>query len=285
MLIDSHCHLHDREFFSKEQASTMLKNARQNGVQQIICIGTDREDSLVARDFANKHSNVFWSFGIHPSGAADIKNLNEIKFEIDEEYKRSAAGVRSTPRETLEASSNLISSNTLPVAIGETGLDYHYTKNKAEQIALFETLIDLARKHNLPLIFHVREAFDDFFAVVDNFPKLKGVVHSFSDNKKNLKKALDRDFYIGVNGLATYSTLPLPPLERILLETDAPFLTPVPNRGKINEPAYIKDIARWLSIKLGVSETKIAEQTTQNVRRLFNIPHPRARGKSCDRSS
>lgn len=249
MLIDSHCHLHDREFFSKEQAAAMLKNARQNGVQQIICIGTDREDSLVARDFASKHNNVFWSFGIHPSGAADIKTENEIK---------------------LRKSQKLI-------AIGETGLDYHYTKNKAEQIALFETLIDLAQKHNLPLIFHVREAFDDFFAVVDNFPKLKGVVHSFSDNKKNLRKALDRDFYIGVNGLATYSTLPLPPLERILLETDAPFLTPVPNRGKINEPAYIKDIARWLSIKLGVSETKIAEQTTQNVRRLFNISHSKAR--------
>ena len=159
MLIDSHCHLHDREFFSKEQAETMLKNARQNGVQQIICIGTDREDSLVARDFANKHSNVFWSFGIHPSGAADIKNLNEIKFEIDEEYKRSAAGVRSTPRETLEASSNLISSNTLPVAIGETGLDYHYTPESGpRQIESLRIHIEAARRTRLPLIIHARDA-------------------------------------------------------------------------------------------------------------------------------
>ena len=98
------------------------------------------------------------------------------------------------------------------------------------------------------------------------------MVHSFSDNKKNLKRILnDTDFYVGVNGLATYSTLPLPPLERILLETDAPFLTPVPFRGIINEPAYIKEIAEWLSQRLGLEFKIIETETTKNARKLFRI--------------
>ena len=133
-------------------------------------------------------------------------------------------------------------------------------------------MLQLAKDNNLPVSFHVREAFDDFFAVAQNFPKTRGVVHSFTDSKKTLKKILETtDFYVGVNGLATYSTLPMPPLEKIILETDAPFLTPTPNRGKINEPAYIKDIAHCLSTKLGVSSDEVAEKTTENVRNLFNI--------------
>jgi len=239
MLVDSHCHLHDREFFSAELAEKFLSKARENRVEKIICIGTGQEDSLAAKKFAEKREGVFWTFGIHP------ENLND-----DPEF---------------------LSDEKL-VAIGEVGLDYHYEGFDREgQIRLFEEMLQLARDNNLPVVFHVREAFDDFFPVVDNFSGVRGVVHSFTDNKKNLKKALERDFYIGVNGLATYSTLPLPPLSHILLETDAPFLTPEPNRGKINQPAYIKNIACWLSTKMGVSFAEIAEKTTENGRRLFNF--------------
>ena len=220
----------------------MLENAHKNGVEKIICIGTDPDDSCAARDFAESHENVFWTYGIHPEGA-----------------------LKYSPEQLSGQSSRL-------VAIGEVGLDYHYEGyDRSAQIRLFEEMLQLALDHNLPVSFHIREAFDDFFAVVDNFPTVRGVVHSFTDNKKNLKKILSHDFYVGVNGLATYSTLPTPPLERILLETDAPFLTPVPNRGKINEPAYIKDIAVWLSTKLGVSLEEISEQTTINAKRLFNV--------------
>ena len=240
MLIDSHCHLHDREFFTADEAEKMLENAKNNGVEKIICIGTNHADSLAARDFATAHENVFWTYGIHPESTAE------------------------TPK--LEKDNKL-------VAIGEIGLDYHYeTQNRPAQIKLFETMLQIADDDNLPVSFHIREAFDDFFGIIANFPKIRGVVHSFSDNKKNLNKILNTtDFYIGINGLATYSTLPTPPLERILLETDAPFLTPAPNRGKINEPAYIKDIAVWLSTKLGVSAQKISDVTTQNARNIFSI--------------
>jgi len=107
---------------------------------------------------------------------------------------------------------------------------------------------------------------------VANFPTACGVVHSFSDNKKNLKRILtETDFYIGVNGMATYSTLPTPPIERTILETDAPFLTPKPFRGIINEPAYVAAIAKWLSEKIGLDYKIIERKTTKNVRELFNI--------------
>lgn len=240
MLIDTHCHLHDREFFTEEQAEEMLKRARERGIEKIICIGTSPEDSIAARDFAASHDNVYWTYGVHPS-EKNTKNL----FKKDDKL----------------------------VAIGEVGLDYHYDGyNREAQIKLFEEMLQLARDNNLPVSFHVREAFDDFFAVMANFPEIKGVVHSFSDNKKNLKRILNEtDYYIGVNGLATYSTLPTPPLERIVLETDAPFLTPEPFRGIINESGYIYEIAKWLSSKLAVDFERVEKETTENARRLFKF--------------
>ena len=308
MLIDSHCHLHDREFFSEEQAEKMLKNADENGVKQIIVIGTGEKDSLAARDFANSHKNVFWTFGIHPEYAADgwrIKSLCDQIFSqhvsnpviLDNSYQKSRNSEASQRRDfrigdfsdenvvkkigraetrcEKFGSEEILSSNKL-VAIGEVGLDYHQENfDKSAQIKLFEEMLQLAQDNDLPVCFHIREAFPDFFGVISNFPKIKGVVHSFTDSKKNLKKILETtDFYVGVNGLATYSTLPLPPLERIVLETDAPFLTPAPFRGIINESAYVKNIADWLSTKLGVSSEEIAEKTTENVRKVYKLPNP-----------
>ena len=216
----------------------MLKRAHEKGVEKIICIGTSHEDSMVARDFAEQHENVYWTYGVHPEYVGQ-----------EWEFKGN------------------------PVAIGEVGLDYHYPGyDRATQIKLFEQMLQLAIDSDLPVSFHVREAFDDFFPVVANFPKIRGVVHSFSDNKKNLKRILtETDFYVGVNGMATYSTLPTPPIERILLETDAPFLTPKPFRGIINEPAYVPAIAKWLAGKLGLDYKIIEEETTKNAEKLFHI--------------
>ena len=261
MLIDTHCHLHDREFFSEAQAEEMLKRAHEKGVEKIICIGTNHEDSLAAAEFAAKHKNVYWTYGIHPEFASsDGRVLFESVF--------SEAGLE-------------FSSTSYAVAIGEVGLDYHYDGyNRDAQIRLFEEMLQLANDNNLPVSFHVREAFDDFFAVVKNFPKTRGVVHSFSDNKKNLKRILtETDFYVGVNGMATYSTLPTPPIEKIILETDAPFLTPKPFRGIINEPAYVPAIAEWLSEKLGLDYQIIERETTNNAERLFNLQNTIVRKK------
>jgi len=159
------------------------------------------------------------------------------------------------------------------VAIGEVGLDYHYDGyNREAQIKLFEQMLQLAVDNDLPVSFHIREAFADFFPIIENFPKVRGVVHSFTDSKKVLKRILNEtEFYVGVNGLATYSTLPTPPLERILLETDAPFLAPIPHRGSTNEPAYIADIAKWLAEKLDMSQEEVAAITSENVENLYKL--------------
>ena len=244
-LIDSHCHLHDLDFYTPEAQIKALAACAEKQVEKLICIGTDHEDSFNAAEFAAQNpTKLFWSYGIHPN-------------EFDK------------PRKDVQ-----FEHNNRPVAIGEVGLDYHYGENdKLDQARLLEEMLDLAIREDLPLIFHVREAFDDFFAILDNFStaKIRGVVHSFSDNKKNLKKSLERDFYIGVNGLATYSTLPMPPIERILLETDAPFLAPVPLRGQTNQPVNVHYVAKWLAEKLGLDFNEVARITTENSETLFNL--------------
>lgn len=275
-LIDSHCHLHDRSAYnyalSRQQfdpkllktypdlphqpadftPEKMLARAHAASVKKMICVGTSHEDSLAARSFALSHAadGVFWSYGIHPN-----------------ESNGDATGASEYWSEKKLFASALL------VAIGEVGLDYHESSaNRKNQIRLLEQMLQLAKTHNLPLIFHVRDAFDDFFPVLDNFSNLTGVIHSFSDSPENLKKSLDRGFCIGVNGLATFAkNIPLPPLEKMLLETDAPFLTPAPFRGTINESAHIKDICAYISSVKGEPVTKVAEITTKNAERLFKI--------------
>ena len=312
MLIDTHCHLHDPEWFSSEQSELFLQEARENGVQKIICIGTNPQDSETARNYANAHEDVYWTYGIHPEfasqyeecvadlgnrqcsclrafgglvagngqssrsgssgGSAEAKRRDPATAGVanagpDEKIVRSPAGVALCSEKT-----NNSSIDGKLVAIGEIGLDYHYDGyDRTAQIHLFEQMLQLALGLNLPVSLHIREAFSDALAVIDNFPKTRGVVHSFTGSKRDLRQALERNFYIGVNGLCTYTTNPLPPLEKMVLETDAPFLTPVPFRGTINKPGYVKTIATYLAEKLGVAESNLVEQTTQNARNIFQI--------------
>ena len=251
-LVDTHCHLHDRSTYDYVLSQNpkvnpadftpeaMLKTAAKNGVEKIVCIGTTHEDSLRARDFAAAHDNIFWTYGIHPEEASGV-----------------------TAGDCAEAEPSL--------AIGEIGLDYHRPGyNKSAQIQLLEQMLDLAVKNELPVVFHVRDAFDDFWPIFDNFSKIKtAVIHSFSDNEQNLRAALNRDLYIGVNGLATFTNIPIPPLECTVLETDAPFLAPAPFRGQPNQPAHIKSIAEHLAAHHHVPLEDVAEITTSNAHRLF----------------
>ncbi len=305
MLIDTHCHIHDKETYdfalSRQQISQkflkshpgypyqesdftpdkIINRAHQNNVLQMICVGTSNEDSILARDFAREHAKdgVFWSYGIHPDEADNIESRDI--FRSDPIWPTGSGRSEGSPVMTGRAervTREIFNSPNL-VAIGEVGLDYREGKPRegvaetSNQIKLLEQMLQLATDCKLPLIFHVRDAFDDFFAVINNFPKIKGVVHSFSDSPANLKKALDRDFYVGVNGLVTFAKdVPLPPLERMLLETDAPFLTPAPFRGTINEPAHIKDICAYISVTLGIKEAEVEGRTTENAKRLFRLP-------------
>ena len=166
------------------------------------------------------------------------------------------------------------------VAIGECGLDYFYNhSDKKDQFAALENQMQLAQDNTLPMIFHVREAFDDFWPIYDNFSRLKGVVHSFTDTTTQLDKALNRDLYIGLNGIMTFTkdqkqlaAAKAVPLERLLLETDAPFLTPKPLRGKINEPKNVSITAEFLAQLRGEELSTLAAATTKNARQLFGLP-------------
>lgn len=251
MLIDTHCHIHEGSY--PLAAEDVISRAREADVKQIICVGTDEQSSADAVEFAEKHKDViFASVGVHPHESKNGYNKVE---------------------ELLKAGSESL------VAIGEIGLDYHYDYSPREtQIKVFKAQIKLALKYNLPIIFHVREAYDDFWPILDNFQGIRGVLHSFTDSPENAEKALKRGLYIGINGYSTFTkdeaqkkmfaTLPL---DKILLETDAPYLTPVPFRGKVNESAFVRNIAMHQSLARNISLNEIADQTTANARALFGL--------------
>lgn len=165
------------------------------------------------------------------------------------------------------------------VAIGECGLDYYYNHSpKDVQAKALRQQIEMALTHNKPLIFHVRDAFDDFWPIFNGYKGIRGVLHSFTDSRLNLEKALANNLYIGVNGISTFTKVDdqitmfkQVPKEKLLLETDAPFLTPVPYRGTINEPAYVMCIAKHLADLYQQSLEDIATASTHNANDLFTL--------------
>jgi len=249
MFIDTHCHIHESDF--PLPISEVFEHAQSAGVQKLICVGTSEKSSREAIAFAGKHDNVWASIGVHPHDTKD--GYEELK--------------------SLVGSSNNI------IAVGEIGLDYFYTHSPREmQIKALEHQIQLALEYDLPIIFHVREAFDDFWPIFDKYPTIRGELHSFTDTKENLDKAIARGLYIGVNGISTFTKdesqkamFDSIPLDRLLLETDAPFLTPNPFRGKVNEPAFVRNIAEYHANRRGVSVDEIATATTANAEKLFAI--------------
>jgi len=250
MLIDSHCHLHDKQFFDLSKTEENLAHMHENGVEKCIVIGTDPLDSAAACEFANQHPEVWWTFGYHPNDY----DGDTAKLEAD-----------------LAAAKAILTDKKL-VAIGEIGLDYHFEGyNRNFQRDLLEHMLQISQDLKLPVSFHIREAFDDFWPIYHNFHLLTSVLHSYSDSKKNMNLGLEEGFYFGVNGLATFADIAHPPLERIILETDAPFLTPKPFRGIMNKPGYIRNIAEWAAEYYQVDFDEVARITTSNVEKLFHI--------------
>ncbi|MEI6228879.1 MAG: TatD family hydrolase [Candidatus Saccharibacteria bacterium] len=250
MLIDTHCHIHWSDF--PLPIDEVISNSHINGVNQMICIGTDAADSKLAIDFASQHEGVYATIGVHPHYAKN--GLDGMDVLLEKNYDKI-------------------------VAIGEIGLDYFYKHSSHEdQIKMLRIQIKLALRYNLPIIFHVRDAFDDFWPVFDEFTGIRGVLHSFTDTAENMQAGLDRGLYIGVNGYSTFtkdeaqkSMFASIPLSRIILETDAPFLTPIPFRGKVNIPAYVKNIAEYHGVVRHIGFDVISSTTTANARDLFNL--------------
>jgi TatD DNase family protein len=267
-LVDTHCHIQSAGLDSGERTTRQLwaknpdlsgdalvERAAEAGVTRLICVGCDLEDSRLAVAFAAKHDGCWASIGIHPHEAQHYLGGRKVP---------DLAALAMEPK---------------VVAIGECGLDYYYQHSpKADQVKVLEFQIELALAADLPLIFHVREAFDDFWPVFDAYKGLRGVLHSYTDSADNLRKGLDRGLYIGVNGIATFAKKPdqlavykSVPVDRLVLETDAPFLAPHPHRGSLNEPKLLVEVAGFLATLRGEDQAGLATTTTANARKLFGI--------------
>lgn len=263
-LVDTHCHIHDSEFAvkSKYSQTEIVNRAAEAGVDQLICVGTSLKSSIEARDFAQVHDNCYFSIALHPH-EAETYSVAELEQQFSE----------------LE---RVVSSSTERfVAVGECGLDYFYHDNDEvinKQEKLFREHIELSKKLQKPMIFHIRDAFDDFFRIIDEYEGIRGVVHSFSASSKELEGVISRGFYVGLNGIMTFTNdqkqldaARQVPIGKLLIETDAPFLTPEPFRGKINEPKHVMNITQFLSELRGESQAFLAKQTTKNAKQLFNL--------------
>jgi TatD DNase family protein len=260
MLVDSHCHL---DYAAPEERAEILARARRAGVATLLTISTKLSEFAGVRAIAESDADVWCSVGIHPHEAAS-------------EADPGVAGLVS------------LTEHDKVVGIGETGLDFYYEHSpRPQQEALFRAHCAAARETGLPLIVHTRDADPETAAILAEEKPLAGVIHCFSTGRQLAEKALELGLYISLSGILTFKTAESlraiardVPLERLLVETDAPYLAPVPLRGKRNEPAFIVHTAALLAELKGISVDALARATSANFFRLFNKARP-PRAVSC----
>lgn len=249
MFTDTHCHIF-KEYY--EEIDEVLNKADNMYISRVINNGCDHKSNLEVLNLIEKYPSMYGALGIHPE-VVETYQESEIKFIED----------------------NL--SNRKIVAIGEIGLDYHYTKeNKEAQIKLFETQLKLAEKYHMPVIIHSRDATEDTINTLKKF-KVTGVIHSFSGSLETANIYIKMGFLLGINGVITFKNSKLKDvikelnLKNIILETDSPYLSPVPYRGEKNEPANISLIANFISDLKNISLSQLSIITNQNIKRIFDI--------------
>lgn len=259
MFIDTHCHL-DFEGFNKDR-DEVIKRARDVGVEKIINVGCDLEQSKNSISLAEKYEFIYVSVGFHP---------------------QEANGVDDQTFSELEK----LAGHPKVVAIGECGLEYYGIRNqelgiREKQKNIFKKQIELAIGLNKPLIIHCRDAYDDIINILNSYflihnSKLNGVIHFFSGGLEHAKQLLDLGFFISFTGLITFvldydKVIQSIPLDKILIETDTPFVAPIPYRGKRNEPAYVVETAKKIAEIKNISFNEVAEQTSKNALNLFAL--------------
>lgn len=256
MIFDSHCHP-QMEQYDKDREE-MLQRAKDAGVF-MICVGTDFDTSKKGIELAQKHDNMRATVGVHPN---DLELITDNLQQFEELLKEEKVA-----------------------AIGEVGLDYYRTpepEKQKKQKEIFEQFIDLAQRTKTPMVLHFRDSPKGSSGMVHKdalgiLPKdIQGVSHSFTGNLNEAKEYLNRGMYLGFNGIITFArqydeVVIYTPLEQILLETDAPFLSPVPYRGQRNEPAHVIEVAKKIAELKNESLEKVIEQTTQNCKLLFRL--------------
>ncbi len=251
-MIDTHCHLDFPEF--NRDREEVIVQAAEHGVDRLINIGTDAKTSRFSFSFANSYENIFCTVGVHPHDS------------------------RTLTREFLDEMATM-AENRKVVGIGEIGLDYYRDLSpRPIQKEAFISQLELAINLNLPVVIHVREAMHDAIAIVKKYSgRVRGVFHCFPGTPEQARQVIDLGFHISVNGVMTYKNARMArvaaevELERILLETDCPFLTPVPHRGKRNIPAYVKIVCAKLAEVRGMDMAEVDKITMRNAEKLFGL--------------
>lgn len=246
-LIDTHCHIFKDDYLDIKK---VLDNAKDNKVKYIINNGSNAKTNLEVLDSIKKYQEVYGAIGIHPE---EVLNYQESDLEM------------------LEKNLN----NPKIVAIGEIGLDYHYTKEtKFEQINLLEKQLKIAEKYDIPAIIHSRDATEDTINILKKF-NVRGTIHSFSGSLETAKIYIKMGFLLGVNGVITFKNAKIKDvikevgLENIILETDSPYLTPEPFRGKQNSPAHILEIGQFVANLYNTSLENVAIKTNENIKKMY----------------
>ena len=250
-IIDTHTHIYDKQF--ENDFDDVMKRI-EDELEGIVSIGFDLESSLKSIELANRYSFVNAVIGVHP---VDIKKYND---KVEKELERLALTEKKV------------------VAIGEIGLDYHWMEDpKNVQISVFKKQMELAERVKKPVVIHTREALQDTINVLKEYPNVGGILHCYPGSLEAAKPLLDR-YYIGVGGTLTFKnnkkTKELVrelPLEKIVLETDCPYLTPVPFRGKRNEPIYTKYVAEEIARIKEISVEEVIKVTTENAKKIYGI--------------
>ena len=250
-LIDTHCHLFYNDL--KNDLDGVLNRASELGVNRFICVGTNIKDSRVCLTLSQEHKHIYASAGIHPH---DAKDAPENYVEQIHEFMK----------------------NPKMVAVGEMGLDYFRNISDPKiQRKVFREQLQIASELHKPVIFHNRDADDDVIQILSEFPDVIGVAHCFSSDLNTAKTFMDMGYYISFSGNLTFKNSHLPgvakelPLDKLLVETDSPYLSPVPHRGKPNEPGRTRYVAEKLALIHDVSLAVIAENTTANAKDLFDL--------------
>jgi len=252
MLIDTHCHLFYDDL--KNDLPGVLDRAHDLGVNRFICVATNMEDARECLLMGESHENIFASAGVHPHDAKDA------------------------PEDFVDQIYDLMTFDSM-VAVGEMGLDYFRNISDPEiQKNVFRIQMSIAQSLKKPVIFHNRDADDDVIKILKEFPDVRGVAHCFSSNLNTAKTFMELGYFISFSGNLTFKNSHLPevakdlPLDRILVETDSPYLSPVPHRGKPNEPGRTRFVAEKLAEIHDVPLKVIAEKTTANAMDLFGLP-------------
>lgn len=255
MLFDTHAHLNDDAF--DDDLEEVIKNAHNSGVGKINVVGFDDKSISKALEIAKKYENIYLTVGWHPVEAIDF---NTEKYEMIKEIALT---------------------NDKVVAIGEIGLDYYWDKSPKDiQKDVFRKQIALAKELKKPIVIHCRDAMGDVLQILreEQAREVGGIMHCFSGSVESMRIALEENFYISLGGPVTYKNAKVPkevakecPLDRLLIETDCPYLTPTPYRGKRNEPAYVKYVAEEIANLREMSYEELVEITTKNAHDLFKI--------------